>query len=77
MRAGDLTGAIRAYDSAIAGAPELARAHLNLALALARSERLEEAVLHGREAIALEPREQDWRATVARMEAAAAMRQPR
>lgn len=26
---------------------------------------------------ALEPREQDWRATVARMEAAAAMRQPR
>ena len=77
MRAGDLTGAISAYESAIAGAPELARAHLNLALALARSGRLEEAVLHGREAIALKPKEQSWRATVARMEAAAAVRRPR
>ena len=77
LRANDVAGAIGAYERSIAVAPELARAHLNLAIALARSGRVDEAVVHGREAVALEPADRAMRLTVARMEAAAAMRRPR
>lgn len=55
LRAGDAAGAERAYRQALALDEGMARAHTNLALALARSGRLSEALGHAVQAVEFAP----------------------
>lgn len=78
-KSGDEAGAIRLYEEALAGAPTLARAHLNLAFLLEKPERDPlMAVFHYKQYLALRPHTEkkaiiEDRIRAARLAAAAAM----